>query len=211
MTTDVRLDKSRGAVDYETIFILRADIDADASERVISRAVNAIETTGGQLLKVESWGKRRLAYPIGKQRKGFYVYVRYLGYQGVVAELERNLRMLDTVLRHLTIQVRKGVDPASITVDPEEIKVRRIEINEAEEDREDSVEASLGLSDEPRRERRERQPDPGDVDVDAEEAALAAADKGDKGDKGGDKGERAEKAEKADGKGAKGGDGAAQA
>src|SRR5690606_10104883 len=118
---------------------------------------------------------------------------RYLGYQGVVSELERNLRMLDTVLRHLTIQVRKGVDPASVTVDPEEIKVRRIEINEAEEDREDSVEASLGLSDEPRRERRER-PEPqetGEVDVEAEEAAIASAEKGDKG-------------------GSKGGDGAAQ-
>jgi small subunit ribosomal protein S6 len=155
MTTDVRIDKSR-ATDYETTFILRADIDADASERVISRVVNAIEQQGGKLLKVESWGKRRLAFPIAKQRKGFYVYVRFLGYRGVVAEVERNLRMLDTVLRHMTIQLRKDIDPASVAVDPEEVKVRRIEITEAEEEREDSVEASLGLADDQRRERRER-------------------------------------------------------
>lgn len=148
MTTDVRIDRSR-ATDYETIFILRGDIDSDASERVISRVVNAIEQSGGKLLKLESWGKRRLAYPIAKQRKGFYIYMRYLGYRGLVAEIERNLRMMDTVLRYLTVKLRTNVDPASIVVDPEEVKVRRIEITEApEEEREESVEAALGLAEE---------------------------------------------------------------
>jgi small subunit ribosomal protein S6 len=160
MTTDVRIDKTR-ATDYETIFILRADIDSDASERAISRAVSAVEQNGGTLLKIETWGKRRLAYPVAKQRKGFYVYLRFLGYRGAVAELERNLRMLDTVLRHMTVQLRKDVNPATVTVDPEEVKVRRIEITEEADDREDSVEASLGLADdqrpEPRRERRAEQ------------------------------------------------------
>jgi len=112
MTTDVRIDKSR-ATDYETIFILRADIDSDASERAISRAVGAIEQSGGRLLKVESWGKRRLAFPIGKHRKGFYVYMRYLAYRGVVNELERNLRMLDTVIRYYTVKVDEDVDPTA--------------------------------------------------------------------------------------------------
>jgi small subunit ribosomal protein S6 len=173
MTTDVRIDKSR-AVDYETIFILRADIDSDASERAISRVVTAIEQGGGRLLKLESWGKRRLAFPIGKQRKGFYVYVRYLGYRGLVAEIERNLRMLDTVLRHMTIQLRKDVDPGTVSVDPEEIKVRRIEITEAPEDeREESVEASLGLADEQRPERRERR-----REEEVPEAAPAEATEG---------------------------------
>jgi small subunit ribosomal protein S6 len=182
MTTDVRIDKSR-ATDYETIFILRADIDSDASERAISRAVGAVEQSGGRLLKIENWGKRRLAFPIAKQRKGFYVYMRYLAYRGTVNELERNLRMLDTVLRHLTIQLRKDVDPASVTIDPEEIKVRRIEITEGEEDREDSVEASLGLADDQRPERRERReaqpppPEPG-AEAGAAEGAAPAATEG---------------------------------
>jgi small subunit ribosomal protein S6 len=187
MTTDVHIDKSR-AIDYETIFILRADIDSDASEKAISRAVSAIEQGGGKLLKLESWGKRRLAFPIGKQRKGFYVYTRYLGYRGLVSELERNLRMLDTVLRHMTVQLRRDVDPASISVDPEEIKVRRIEITEGEEDREDSVEASLGLADDQRPERRERRVDveaegapPAEEPAAAAEETPAAAPKGEEG------------------------------
>jgi small subunit ribosomal protein S6 len=129
MTTESNIDRSR-ATDYETIFILRSDIDSDASEKAIARTLAAIEQGGGKLLKVESWGKRRLAFAIGKQRRGFYVYFRYLGYRGLVAEVERNLRMLDTVLRHMTVALRKNVDPTTMAVDPDEIKVRRIEIVE---------------------------------------------------------------------------------
>jgi small subunit ribosomal protein S6 len=181
MTTDVRIDRNR-AIDYETIFILRADIDSDASERAISRVVNAIQQGGGTLIKLESWGKRRLAFPIGKQRKGFYVYARYLGYRGLVSEVERNLRMLDTVLRHMTVQLAKDVDPKSITVDPEEVKLARIEITEGEDEREETIEQTLGLADEQRPERRERRPE-GDEAMEAEEgdefaptAAAAAKD-----------------------------------
>ena len=144
---EAKIDKTK-ATDYETVFILRGDIDAETSEKVISRVISAIESSGGKLTKVESWGKRRLAYPIGKQRKGFYVYMRYLGYRGVVTELERNLRMQDTVLRHMSIQIATGIDPVHIQVDPEEVKIRRIEISPEEEDREESVEAQLGLADE---------------------------------------------------------------
>ncbi|MFO0630886.1 MAG: 30S ribosomal protein S6 [Polyangiales bacterium] len=134
-----------------TVFIVRPDIDADASEKIISRAVSAIEQTGGKLTRVESWGRRRLAYPIAKQRKGFYVYVRYLGQIGTVAELERNLRMMDTVIRHMSVQLAKDIDFAAVTVDPEEIKVRRIEVSSEDDDQEESFEASLGLSDDDRR------------------------------------------------------------
>lgn len=144
MTTEIQIDPTR-ASDYETVFILRPDIDAETSERVISRAVTAIEGARGKLTKVESWGKRRLAYPVAKQRKGVYVYVRYLGYQGTVTELERNLRMLDTVIRYMSVLLTKNVDFASVTVDPEEVKVRRIEIAADDDDREDSREAQLGL------------------------------------------------------------------
>jgi len=148
MSTEIVIDPKR-ATDYETVFILRPDIDAETSEKVISRAVSAIEATHGRLTKVESWGKRKLAYPVGKQRKGVYVYVRFLGYRGTVSELERNLRMLDTVLRYMTVQLAKDIDTSTVTVDPEEVKVRRIEVTPDEDDREDSFEAQLGLSDDP--------------------------------------------------------------
>ena len=168
MAAETRTERSR-AFDYETIFILRADIDSDASEKAISRVVSAIEQNNGKLLKLESWGKRRLAFPVGKQRRGFYVYVRFLGYRGIVTEVERNLRLLDTVLRHMTVQLGKDIDPSSISVDPEEIKTRRIEITEGDEsDREETVEQVLGLNfDDSRSERRERRDDSQAIDAEA--------------------------------------------
>ena len=173
MTVDVQKSVKR-ASDYETVFIVRPDIDADASEKIISRAVSAIEQTGGKLTRVESWGRRRLAYPIAKQRKGFYVYLRYLGLRGTVYELERNLRMLDTVLRHLTVVLAKDVDMTAVEVDPEEVKVRRIEVSAEEDDREDSFEASLGLSDD-NRPAPAREPAPAPV-VEAPAAAAEGSD-----------------------------------
>jgi small subunit ribosomal protein S6 len=81
MTVDVQKSVKR-ATDYETVFILRPDIDAEPDREGHLRASRAIEQTSGRkLTKVESWGKRKLAYPIAKQRKGVYVYLRYLGLQ----------------------------------------------------------------------------------------------------------------------------------
>ena len=165
MATEVR---STRASDYETVFILRPDIDGETSEKVISRAISSLESTGAKLTKIESWGKRRLAYPIAKHRKGVYVYLRYFGAKGTVAELERNLRMLDSVIRHMTVVLGKDIDVSSVTVDPEEIKVRRIEASAEDDERDESYEAQLGLADEPRRDR--------DRDRDREPAAPAAVE-----------------------------------
>lgn len=184
MTIEANIDRSR-ATDYETIFILQPNIDSDASEKAIARVLNAIEQGGGKLLKVESWGKRRLAYMIGKQRKGFYVYVRYLGYRGLVAEIERNLRMLDTVLRHMTVALAKNVDPKAVNVDADDVKVRRIEITESDDDKEDNIESSLGLSDDrpsmaPRGDRYET---PAPVEAPAPAPAATEGDAKAEGDK----------------------------
>lgn len=176
MTVDVQKDVKR-ASDYETVFIVRPDIDADTSEKILARAVSAIEQTGGKLTRVESWGRRRLAYPIAKQRKGFYVYLRYLGQLGTVAELERNLRMMDTVIRHMSVLLAKDIDEAAVTVDPEEIKVRRIEVADADDEAEETFEASLGLADVERSSHHDRHRGESQAPVaEAPESAESASD-----------------------------------
>ena len=82
----------------------------------------------GQLVKVESWGRRKLAYPVGKQRKGVYVYVKYVGGGGLVAEVERNLKLQDAVVKYMTVQTADVVDLAALQVDPEETKLGKIEL-----------------------------------------------------------------------------------
>src|SRR6187551_1751952 len=98
------------AREYETIYILRPDIDADGAEKIGSRLAEVVGRESGRLTKVETWGRRRLAYDIAKHRRGVYVYLKYLGGGKVVAELERNLRLFDGVLKYQTVLVRNDVE-----------------------------------------------------------------------------------------------------
>src|SRR4051812_31062691 len=132
--------------EYETIYILRSDVDADTADKVQGRVAEVVGRDNGKLVKVESWGRRKLAYPVGKQKKGVYVYVKYVGRGGLVQELERNLKLQDTVLKFQTVQTSEEVDVAAVTVDPEEIKFQRLELP-AEEEEKESREKALGLVD----------------------------------------------------------------
>src|SRR5271165_4043708 len=106
--------------EYETIYILRSDVDADAAERVQARVADALEREHGKLVKVEAWGRRKLAYPIGNQRRGVYVYIKFAGGGGLVAEVERNLKLQDAVIKYMTVQTADDVDVATMQIDPEE-------------------------------------------------------------------------------------------
>ena len=78
-----------------------------------TRIRGIIESMGGNVIKVDNWGKRRLAYEVAKERKGIYLYWLYLAQPGVVEETERNLRMLDNVIRYLTVKVDENIDVAA--------------------------------------------------------------------------------------------------
>ena len=156
------------AREYETIYILKPDIDADNAERIGSRLAEVVGREAGRLTKVESWGRRRLAYDIGKQRRGVYMYLKYLGGGKVVAEIERNLRLTDGVIKYQTVLVRSDVETGTVTVADEDVKFERLELPPIEEDRDESRERQLGLV-EP--ERRPERPEVGPVDDDIEGGA----------------------------------------
>jgi small subunit ribosomal protein S6 len=96
--------------EYETIYILRPNTPNEGVAEVNTRIKGVIEGMGGKILKVDNWGKRRLAYEVAKERKGIYLYWLYLAQPGVVEECERNLRMLDNVIRYLSVKVDENVD-----------------------------------------------------------------------------------------------------
>ena len=97
--------------EYETIFILRPDTNQEGITQVNGRVRTVVEQMGGKILKLDNWGKRKLAYEIKKQLKGIYLYWQYLGTTGMVEEIERNLRMLDSVVRYYTVLVDEDIDP----------------------------------------------------------------------------------------------------
>jgi small subunit ribosomal protein S6 len=152
------------AKEYETIYILRPDIDADAADKVGSRIAEVVAREAGRLTKVESWGRRRLAYDIKKHRRGVYMCLKYLGSGKVVSEVERNLRLSDGVLKYQTVLVRGDVQGEEIQVVDEDVKFERLELPPLEEDRDDSRERQLGLIEPERRADRSPEVVPGDID-----------------------------------------------
>jgi len=162
------------AREYETIYILRPDIDADAADRVGTRLSEVVGREKGRLTKVENWGRRRLAYDIRKHRRGVYIYLKYLGTGRVVSELERNLRLLDGVIKYQTVLVRNDVEVETIAIADEDVKFERVELPPIEEERDESRERQLGLIEpERRQERISEAPASGDFD-DLEGEAEAA-------------------------------------
>jgi len=89
--------------DYELIFIVHPDLEETAFNDVVNRVKAWVTDDGGEIVKVDLWGKRRLAYPIRKVNEGQYVLMQTRIDPDDVAELERNLRFLEPVLRHSII------------------------------------------------------------------------------------------------------------
>ncbi len=97
--------------EYETTVVLRPDLGGDAIEATLDRVRDVVKGGGGKLLGIDHWGKKKLAYEIDKHGRGVYVHTHYLGKGGLVAELERNLRISDTVVRYLTVKLAEQVSP----------------------------------------------------------------------------------------------------
>jgi small subunit ribosomal protein S6 len=163
---------TRWAREYETIYILRPDVDNAVAEKIVDRAKDVIARLEGTLTKLDNWGKRRLAYPIQKNSRGLFVYLKYVGYGDLVAELERNLRLFDEVVRFQTVLLAEDIDPASVAVDPEEVQYLHVEEEEEAEDAELERARSLGMA--PRAPREIPVEAPADEEDEAEPASKAA-------------------------------------
>ena len=99
--------------EYETIFILKPDVSNEVIGATNTKIRGVVEAGGGTLLKIENWGRRKLAYEEKKQLKGIYIFFRYLGDPGLVEEVERNLHLTDSVIRQYSVKIGENVDPAT--------------------------------------------------------------------------------------------------
>ncbi|WP_374374752.1 30S ribosomal protein S6 [Dongia sp.] len=90
---------------YENVFIARQDVTAQQVDALAETFTGIVTAQGGQVLKKEYWGLKGLTYRINKNRKGHYVLLNIEAPAGAVAELERNMRLNEDVLRYLTVRV----------------------------------------------------------------------------------------------------------
>ena len=86
---------------YELVCIVQPDLDETAFRGAIERVQGWITESGGSVDKVDVWGRRRLAYPIRKQRDGQYVLLNVTLDPKSTSDLERNIHFLETILRHM--------------------------------------------------------------------------------------------------------------
>lgn len=99
---------------YETIFIVPADLPEDETNALIDRYRSLFTKNKGTVVKVEKWGKRKLAYEIKKQIRGFYVLMDLVSEHAAVTELERNFKIDDKILKFMTVKKADQVDIAAI-------------------------------------------------------------------------------------------------
>ena len=95
---------------YETLYIVSPNLADEDYKEAITKFNSLIEKQKGIIVKVQEWGKQRLAYEVKKLDKGSYVLMDYCGEPGITAELERDLKLDDRVLMYQTVKVADRVD-----------------------------------------------------------------------------------------------------
>ena len=90
---------------YEILVILNAALTDEESAALLTQLGETVKGLGAEVTKVESWGKRRLAYDINKQREGTYAVLEVSAEPAMVKEFERQLKLNESVLRFLSTQI----------------------------------------------------------------------------------------------------------
>lgn len=92
---------------YETVFILTPVLSEDQSKEAVQKFESQITSLGGKVKHSESWGLRKLAYPIQKKSTGFYFLVEFEAPGNAVGELEVTFKRDERVMRFLTVKMEK--------------------------------------------------------------------------------------------------------
>ena len=97
---------------YELMLVLRPDLPDDRTQAVLDRTTRGIAASGGQIVKLAPWGRRRLAFAIDRYREGSYHILIFEAPAEAIGELERGLLITEEVLRHLVTRVERPVRTA---------------------------------------------------------------------------------------------------
>jgi len=106
--------------DYELAFILNPEVNEEQTQAILGRVNQVVANYGGRIVKVNQWGRRRLAYPIERHRDGLYVFIDMILTPETVTELDRTLRVSEEVLRHMM----KRRDPKVVQKEREDREAR---------------------------------------------------------------------------------------
>ena len=106
--------------DYELGLILNPEVSEEETRAILGRLEQIVTTYGGQTVRVQQWGRRRLAYLIERHRDGYYIFIDMILTPETVSELERTLKVSEIVLRHMF----RRRDPKAVQQEREDREAR---------------------------------------------------------------------------------------
>lgn len=92
-------------VNYESMYILKPDMEEEKKDALVKRFSDIVTNNGGTIEKIDEWGKKRLAYPINYINDGYYVLMYFAAPTELPAELERNYKISDDVMRYMVVNL----------------------------------------------------------------------------------------------------------
>lgn len=98
---------------YESVLIARQDLGASQVSSIVSDLSDVIKKEGGEVVRVDNWGLKNLAYRIKKNRKGHYVVMNIAAPAKAIAEFERIMRFNEDIIRYMTIKVDEFSEDSS--------------------------------------------------------------------------------------------------
>lgn len=97
---------------YEILFIVAPNVEEQDVEALVTQLSDVATGQGAKVTKIDRMGRRRLAYPINKFREGYYVILTIEGTGSEIAEIERRMRVTDTIIRHLSVRIDEDLKRA---------------------------------------------------------------------------------------------------
>ena len=90
---------------YESVLIARQDLGVSQVNELVSSLSDVIKNQGGEVVKIDNWGLKNLAYRIKKNRKGHYVLLNIVAPAQAISEYERLMRLNEDIIRYMTVKV----------------------------------------------------------------------------------------------------------
>lgn len=114
---------------YETIFITPPELPEEEQTELLAKVQSILNNLKSELIKLEDWGNKKLAYEIRKNSRGHFYLLNYLSHPDSIRELERTLRLNDRILKYQTVKISDRLSPEAIQTlkeaspDPNVVKV----------------------------------------------------------------------------------------
>ena len=116
---------------YETIYIMDPDLEETQAQATIEKIKGIITQNSGEIIKVEDWGKRKLAYDVKKKPRGHYILTTFSGSPALLSELHRNFRVMDAVIKFQSVRLDERLQSEDKPSVPEELPEAESETGEA--------------------------------------------------------------------------------